>query len=331
MRPALILLIVVSALLSSTATHADIFRPAYLEVQELDADRYQVVWRIPTTGMRGVNAQPRFPEGSSVRDEPTESFAGGMYQQRYQLEVPDGLSGKEIAFDGVLGTATDIIVRFRLMSGDEQVEQLSPSDASFVVSGTPTLIDVVSSYLILGFEHILGGIDHLLFVLCLMLLVRSVGRLVVTITAFTLAHSITLAAASLDVLQVPGPPVEAVIALSIVFVAAEVVRETRGQQSLTTRAPWIASFAFGLLHGLGFAGAVAEIGLPSTAIPLALLMFNVGVELGQLAFVAVLLAAYYGLSSWSWIQSAKSRSMLGYVIGSVAAFWTIERIASFLP
>ncbi|MEO0437810.1 MAG: HupE/UreJ family protein [Pseudomonadota bacterium] len=324
-------LVAFSALLSSAATHADIFRPAYLEVQELDADRYQVIWRVPTTGIRGLNAQPRFPEGSEVRGQPVETFAGGMYQRRYELQVPGGLSGKEIAFEGVLGTATDIIVRFRLESGDEQVEQLSPSEAHFTVSGTPSLIDVVSSYLILGFEHILGGIDHLLFVLCLMLLVRSLARLVVTITAFTVAHSITLAAASLDVLQVPGPPVEAVIALSIMFVAAEVVRETRGQQSLTTRSPWIAAFAFGLLHGFGFAGALAEIGLPSTAIPLALLMFNVGVELGQLAFVVVLLAAYYVVSSWSWVRSPQFRSALGYVIGSIAAFWTIERIASFLP
>jgi hydrogenase/urease accessory protein HupE len=182
---------------------------------------------------------------------------------------------------------------------------------------------------VLGVEHILAGIDHLLFVLALLLIVRGSRRIVATITAFTIAHSLTLVAATLGWVHVPGPPVEAIIALSIVFVAAEVVHELRGKEGLTARAPWVVAFSFGLLHGLGFAGALAEVGLPQKAIPVALLTFNVGVELGQLLFVAVvlLLGAVFGrlmAAKPAWTTGA-----VAYGIGAVAAFWTLERVVSF--
>ena len=181
----------------------------------------------------------------------------------------------------------------------------------------------------LGVEHILGGIDHLLFVLALLLIVRGGKRIFFTITAFTLAHSITLVAATLGWVHVPGPPIEAMIALSIVFVAAEIVRGLRGKPGLTARAPWVVAFCFGLLHGFGFAGALAEVGLPQKAIPVALLTFNVGVELGQLIFVAIVLAL-----RWLWQRvpltpRAWTPYVVPYAIGAVAMFWVVERVAAF--
>ena len=188
----------------------------------------------------------------------------------------------------------------------------------------------------LGIEHILLGVDHLLFVLSLLLLVSGWGRLVKTITAFTLAHSITLAAATLGFVRVPGPPVEAMIALSIVFVAGEVVRRGRGRTGVAERWPWVVSFAFGLLHGLGFAGALHEIGLPENAIPLALACFNVGVEIGQLLFLAAVIAILAAREPCAPADAAREpargagwATACAYVIGGVAAFWVVERTLSF--
>jgi hydrogenase/urease accessory protein HupE len=204
-----------------------------------------------------------------------------------------------------------------------------PESPALVVEESPSVWQVAWTYLVLGVEHILLGTDHLLFVLALVLLVKGWRRLVGTITSFTVAHSITLALATLGLVHVPGPPVEACIALSIVFVAAEIVRSRQGSPGLTERAPWLIAFTFGLLHGLGFAGALSEVGLPQQAIPLALLFFNVGVELGQLAFVfAVLLTISIAARSslrapaWAW-------RVVPYTIGSVAMFWVIERTGGF--
>jgi hydrogenase/urease accessory protein HupE len=187
---------------------------------------------------------------------------------------------------------------------------------------------VVRDYVGLGIEHILFGIDHLLFVLCLLLLVRGVRKLLTTVTAFTLAHSITLAAATLGFIRVPAAPVEATIALSIVFLASELVRGEAGRSAVTRTYPWLIAFSFGLLHGLGFAGALAEVGLPQREIPLALFAFNVGVELGQLAFVTAVLslvrfARIVPLRLPAWAPGAA-----GYAIGSVAAFWVFARLAA---
>jgi hydrogenase/urease accessory protein HupE len=188
---------------------------------------------------------------------------------------------------------------------------------------------VVRTYFLLGVEHILSGIDHLMFVLALLLLVKGVRRVVVTVTAFTLAHSLTLAGATLGFVHMPGPPVEAAIALSIVFVASEIIHSRQGKPGLTESYPWVVAFTFGLLHGFGFAGALAEVGLPDNAIPLALLFFNLGVEAGQLLFIAGVLAVAI---AWRRLRAPWpewARWMPAYGIGSVAAFWTIERVAAF--
>jgi hypothetical protein len=209
-----------------------------------------------------------------------------------------------------------------------------------VVAAAPSALEVCRTYLVLGVEHILFGVDHLLFVLALLILVKGWRKLIGTITAFTVAHSITLAAATLGFVHVPSKPVEATIALSIVFVACEIVHRRQGRSELTETWPWIIAFSFGLLHGLGFAGALREVGLPQNAIPLALLFFNVGVELGQLLFIsfvmAVIAVAVYGArklsrsnvtqqSAFAWCENVSA-----YAIGAVAAFWLIERTLSFV-
>jgi hydrogenase/urease accessory protein HupE len=198
--------------------------------------------------------------------------------------------------------------------------------------------EVAATYLRLGVEHILFGFDHLLFVLALVVLVREWRRVAVTVTAFTVAHSITLAAATLGFVNVPGPPVEATIALSIMLVSVEILNARRGKPSVTTRLPWLVAFSFGLLHGFGFAGALAEVGLPQHAIPVALLFFNVGVEVGQLIFVAavlslirLLLHAASQLLEPALVQRTFDRLdvTVAYAIGIVAAYWLVERTTAF--
>jgi hydrogenase/urease accessory protein HupE len=313
----------------SFAVNADVFRPAYLELRETGAGRYDVLWKVPAQGedMR-LAANVRFPKDAVALAEPKRVFSGNSHIERWQIRRAGGLVGQTIHVDGIQGGATDVIVRLERLDGTSQTERLLPERPQFVVTASAGTGEVAWSYLRLGFEHILGGLDHLLFVLALLLIVRGNLRIFATITAFTVAHSLTLVAATLGVVQVPGPPVEAMIALSIVFVAAEVVRGLQGQPGLTARAPWLVAFSFGLLHGFGFAGALAEVGLPQNAIPVALLMFNVGVELGQLAFVVAVLAAVATLArlriSWPrWSHYAPA-----YAIGAVAMVWTIERVAA---
>ena len=286
LRPILLLV----AWLAASGAQADIFRPAYLELRETGADTYAVLWKVPALGDRRLRAEVQFPEGTRKLGEPLGRFEGGAYIERFEIERAGGLTGQEISIDGILGGVTDVIVRVERADGTSQLERLLPENARFTIAAPAGTGEVAWSYLVLGVEHILGGIDHLLFVLALLLIVRGGRRIILTVTAFTVAHSITLVAATLGWVHVPGPPVEAMIALSIVFVAAEVVHGLQGRPGITARAPWVVAFSFGLLHGFGFAGALAEVGLPQKAIPVALLMFNVGVEIGQLIFVAAALA-----------------------------------------
>jgi hydrogenase/urease accessory protein HupE len=271
----------------------------------------------------------RFPGDTVALTEPKRGFSGGSHIRRWQVRREGGLVGQTIHVDGIAGGATEVIVRVERQDGTSQTERLVPERPMFVVAAPTGAAEVAWSYLRLGVEHILGGVDHLLFVLALLLIVHSGKRIFVTVTAFTVAHSVTLVAATLGWVHVPAPPVEAIIALSIVFVASEVVHGLQGRPGLTARAPWVVAFSFGLLHGFGFAGALAEVGLPQTAIPLALLTFNVGVELGQLMFVVAVLAG------WSLLAKLPARRppwwpyVAPYAIGGLAMFWVIERIAAF--
>ncbi len=221
-----------------------------------------------------------------------------------------------------------------IADGVGEARRLTPGNTSFTVPTQPSRLEVVRTYLLLGIEHILSGIDHLVFVLALLLLVKGARRLIFTVTAFTLAHSLTLAGATLGYVRMPGPPIEATIALSIMFVASEIMHSRRGNPGLTERYPWVVAFTFGLLHGFGFAGALAQIGLPQTSIPIALLFFNVGVEVGQLLFIASVFAAIalarqitrridLPRPAWAW-------AVPPYAIGGIAAYWVIQRIAAFV-
>ena len=316
------------------AARADIFRPAYLELREVAGtdsgeQRYDVMWKVPAQGELRLAVQVEFPADTRQVTVPQGMFAGGAYVERWRIARKGGLAGQSIDIGGIAGGVTDVIVRIERQDGTSQMEHLLPQKPRFMVLGPTSTLRVAGSYLVLGVKHILGGIDHLLFVLALLLIVRGGRRIVATITAFTLAHSITLVAATLGWVHLPGPPVEAMIALSIVFVAAEIVHGLRGRPGLTARAPWVVAFTFGLLHGFGFAGALAEVGLPQKAIAVALLMFNVGVEIGQLLFVmaaivALALLVRLPVPRRSWMPYA-----LPYAIGIVAMFWVFERLGSF--
>ena len=311
------------------SAHADIFRPAYLELRELGADRYDVMWKVPAQGDARLAVEVVFPPGTTQLAPPQGRFGDGAYVERWRVGRTGGLAGQTLAIEGIAGGVTDVIVRVERQDGTSQVERLLPQRPQFTVQAATGTVQIAGSYLVLGVEHILGGVDHLLFVLALLLIVRGGKRIVATITAFTVAHSLTLAAATLGWVHVPGPPVEAMIALSIVFVAAEVVHGLRGRPGVTARAPWLVAFTFGLLHGFGFAGALAEVGLPQTAIPVALLMFNVGVEIGQLLFVASMLVARALLARLPAPLPRWTVPLPAYVIGTVAMFWVVERVGAF--
>ena len=317
-------------MLASASVHADIFRPAYLEITERGGDRYDVLWKVPAAGenMR-LAMNLRLPADARDLSPRSAVLVGGAYVERWQIERPGGLVGQPIVVEGMASGVSDVIARVQRSDGTTQVERLGAGRLSFVVEPPQSTLRTAWIYLTLGIEHILGGIDHLLFVLALLLIVRDVRRIVLTVTAFTVAHSLTLVAATMGWVHVPGPPVEAAIALSIVFVAAEIIRGQRGQSGLTASAPWIVAFSFGLLHGFGFAGALAEVGLPQAAIPVALLCFNLGVEIGQLLFVASMVMV---IAVWKHLplRLPKWSPLLApYAIGAVAMFWVFERIAAF--
>jgi hydrogenase/urease accessory protein HupE len=313
---------------------ADEFRPAYLQLTQVDARDWDVLWKVPAIDEdTTLKLRPAFPAEVAAVGGMHRNFANGAVVQRWRIRAEGGLAGKAIDFPDLPTTRVEVLVRLVRLDGTTQLARLQPADPRFVVADSPGQFEVARTYTLLGIHHILAGVDHLLFVLSLMLLVGNTRRLIVTVTAFTVAHSITLALATLGVIDVPGPPVEALIALSIVFVAAEIIQAHRGRPGLSKRYPWIVAFAFGLLHGLGFAGALAEVGLPPNAIPVALLFFNIGVEIGQLIFIAIVLAAA-ALGRWLW---ARSRLPLPqwlwlvppYVIGGIASYWVFERVASF--
>jgi hydrogenase/urease accessory protein HupE len=313
---------------------ADEFRPAYLQLTQLDAQTYDVLWKLPALDeSTTLKLRPQFPPGTQTLTPLHSSFAGGTAVQRWRIRVAGGLAGQAVTFPELPQQRIDVLVRLARSDGTEQLGRVSALDPKLVLSASPGAWEVARSYTVLGIEHILMGFDHLLFVLALLILVDGTRRLIATVTAFTVAHSLTLAAASLGWVQVPGPPVEAAIALSIVFVAAEIVHARQGRPGLTQRRPWLVAFAFGLLHGLGFAGALAEVGLPPLSIPVALLFFNIGVEIGQLLFIAGVLAL---LACGRWLAQRQARTPPAwlwrappYAIGGLASFWVLERIMAF--
>lgn len=325
--------------LLSAATHADELRPAYLQLIEQKPNIFSTLWKLPAKGQQRLPLELHFngvtlAESSILLKEPVSAVVGGVYIQQSLIVFDRGLPGTEITINGLPRTSTDVLLRIEYLDGATLTHRLTPASPSLVVADKPTLLQTAHAYLMLGVEHILFGIDHLLFVLALLLLIDNTRKLIMTITFFTIAHSMTLSLAALNIVQVPVPPVEAIIALSIVFVAGEIIRVQRGGDSLTFRKPWIVAFGFGLLHGLGFAAALDEIGLPENAVILALILFNLGVELGQIAFVVAFIVAGYAASTLSSNRVANLRpttlkTIPPYIIGSLASFWVIERTVGF--
>ena len=306
-------------------------RPAYLEITETAPGRYDVLWRTPVlSGMR-LPVVLKLPDGVKNVTEPTVREFPDSIVERRLVQADGGLAGKRVEFVGLHATITDVLARVQLRDGDYTTTLVHPSQPWIEIAESQGPLAVVGTYVKHGIEHIVLGYDHLLFVLALMLIVRSTRVLVWTITAFTVAHSITLALATLGVVDVPGPPVEAAIALSILLLAAEILRAREGRPSVTARWPWVVAFAFGLLHGFGFAGALTAVGLPRNDVPLALFAFNVGVEIGQLLFVAVVLGGL-ALAKRLRVSHPLAQPALpvtSYAIGTLAAFWLVERLAGF--
>lgn len=308
--------------------YAHEIRPAYLEIEQRAAHRYQVLWKIPLLGNKTPKIDPIFPENFSLKQIDDE-FLPDAYIRRYQGIYKENLNGQKIVIQGLEFTLVDVLVQVNLLDKSSYTLLLQPDNASTIIPKEPSKWQVIKLYISLGIEHILIGIDHLLFILGLLLLVSGIKPLIQTITAFTLAHSITLGAATFNFIHVPQAPVEAVIALSIVFLAREYLMLKKGVKSLTAQYPWVVAFSFGLLHGFGFAGALSEIGFPQKDVPLALLTFNLGVELGQLIFIGIVFILWkvvrkirLPLPKWSW-------KILPYSMGIIATFWLVERVVAF--
>ena len=329
------------------AARAHDVRPGYLSISEREDGRYDVLFKVPASVEARLALAAQLPGTCRELSQPPRQWehVAGATIERWIVDCGEqGLGAGDVAIGGLELTLTDVLLRVEWRDGSRFSTLLRPdAPAARVALGAASSVPA-AGFLRLGVEHILLGIDHLLFVLCLVLLVDGARRLLLTITAFTLAHSVTLALATLGVVHVPSRPVEATIALSIVFLAVELarrrlgggrlVREDRGEVSLTARRPWLVAFAFGLLHGLGFAGALSEIGLPEGDIPLALLLFNVGVEAGQVAFVAVVLAlvaAGRAAARWTALSPPRWAPLVtAYAVGCVAAAWLLERVAAML-
>ncbi|MDC7741227.1 HupE/UreJ family protein [Rhizobium binxianense] len=323
-----IYLIIGFVLLACSAARAHELRPAYLEINEVATHRYALTWKVPAQGDYKMALDVLLPPSCMQDGDRAGGFIDNAFVSRWQAVCEGGLAGAVVAIDGLASTYTDALIRVVNFDGTTQTSRVSPDYPDVVIAPTPTAMATARTYFVLGVQHIMTGVDHLLFVFALLLLIGNPRTLLATITSFTVAHSVTLAFATLGIAAVPQPPVEALIALSIMFVGAEIVRSDRGRRNLSSRYPWMISFTFGLLHGFGFGGALREIGLPQKDVPLALLTFNMGVEVGQLAFVAVALLTMAAIRLLV-ADIARLRVSLAYLIGTVSAFWFAQRIAGF--
>jgi hydrogenase/urease accessory protein HupE len=302
-------------------------RPALLQITQLDAHHFDILWKQPVNGEVAVHLEPRL-SGGLLDSKPaivsvTPSFALRIWKNVADDRVP--LDGQTLKIDGLEHTITDVLVNVTLSDGRSVQEFLKPQRSSVRLDLSARAAPPAGAYLALGVEHILTGIDHLLFVFGLLLLVGRSWALLKTITAFTIAHSVTLAATAFGWIHVRSSVVEALVALSIVVLAVELVRRHQGETGFTSRYPWVIAFLFGLLHGCAFAGALAEVGLPQEHIPLALFLFNVGVEIGQLLFIGVASVVLWGVGRWVSSSPAWARLLVPYAIGCFSSYWFIER------
>ncbi len=336
MRAWLVVAALLACLVPSPAAFGHALQPGFLELRALDERTWRVFWKKPAVAGRPMPIEAVLPETCDPRVGPEPRFDGQAWVAQWVATCPGGLAAGTILVDGLERTQTDVLVRYELAPGEGQARRLTAFETAFVVPAAPTRVDVVLTYVRLGVDHILQGADHLLFVFALLLLIADRWRLLGAVTAFTVAHSLTLAAATLGWLVVPAPPVEALVALSIMFLAAELLQREGDGHRLSERYPWIVAFGFGLLHGLGFARALLEVGLPQGDVPLALFAFNVGVEIGQLLFIGFVLLVASQLrrlypASLAALATPHGRGVqgMGYAIGGIAGYWFVARIAAF--
>jgi hypothetical protein len=335
-RTGLVIALVAALLLPSTGALAHALQPGFLELRALDDQTWRVLWKKPAVAGRPMPIDAVLPETCEPRRGPEPRFDGRAYVAQWLATCQQGLGGGIIRIEGLERTQTDVLVRYELQPSEGEARRLTAFETAFVVPAAPTRADVVLTYVRLGVDHILQGADHLLFVFALLLLIADRWRLLGAVTAFTVAHSLTLAAATLGWLVVPAPPVEALVALSIMFLAAELLQREGDGHRLSERYPWVVAFGFGLLHGLGFARALLEVGLPEGDVPLALFAFNIGVELGQLLFIGFVLLVgsqlrrlYPATLATALAPHGRGLAGMGYAIGGVAGYWFVARIAAF--
>ena len=319
------------ALLLPGIASAHPLAPALLDLKETAAGNYEVLWRTSATRASGVDVAPRFPANCSyAQSAPPALEDNEAVAVHGQLRCAGPLA--QLRVDGLEASRINVILRLRDTRGAQLEALLDAQKPSYTVPPPGEARSVFAGYLTLGVEHLLTGFDHVLFVTGLFLLVAGLRPLVLTITAFTLGHSVTLSLAALELVHVRQSLAELGIALTILVLAVELARPRSAAQTWIARWPWAMAAAFGLLHGLGFAGALADIGLPHSDIPLALFSFNLGIECGQLLLLALLLAA---AALWrrvarggEWLVPA--RALPVYLIGSLAVLWCLERGALLL-
>lgn len=311
------------------AARAHEVRPAYLELQARSETRFDMMLKLPALGGRPLKVALVMPQGCQVKETGAQETPGAEVVIG-SVDCAASPYGRTARLDGLQNTLTDALVRVVQPSGEVATLRLTPDDPGFSFPKPVRRWDVFRTYGALGVDHILTGFDHLAFVGGLLLLVGTMKRLFATVTAFTLAHSLTLSAATLGLIHVPPAPVEALIALSILMVAAEVVALSRGVAGPIARHPARIAFTFGLLHGLGFASALREAGLPPQEIPISLLAFNLGVEAGQILFILAVSLAALALGRILKLPRPAVLRAAGYAIGALAAFWMIDRVGAIL-
>lgn len=319
------ILVLIAGLALPKAAHADELRPGYLELTQRNQKQWQVLWKAPILGGLATRARPQLPAFCTLQPLDTRLDNGSLISSiRAICQRP--LEGEVVGIEGMEASFTDALLRVAPLGRPIQAERLTPDHPTAIVAAKPSGWDVAKTYLELGVVHILTGYDHLLFVVSLVLLLQQGWVIVRAATAFTLAHSLTLIGTTLGVIGLEQAPVEALIALSIVFLAVEILKKGDGQARLSARVPWLVAFLFGLLHGFGFAGALREIGLPETDVPTALFTFNLGVEIGQLVIIAASMAVLFALRRWRplWLRPATIAAT--YTIGGTASFWFIGRL-----
>lgn len=322
----ILLAALVTLLLGHTAAAADELRPGYIALDQRDDSHWDMSVMTPLQEFGiGRPVSPIIPENCRATGGGRPVYTGGSASVKTALECAGPLKGHRVAVPDLAGSS-EVFVRVAPLGESERVYRITPSAMAVTISGQSPVGGTVLDYLEMGIEHILQGWDHLLFVIALVLLVGRTGPIVKAVTAFTVAHSLTLIATTLDVVRLPSKPVEALIALSIILIAVEVVKSDRNEQSLSQRVPWVVAFLFGLVHGFGFAGALHEIGLPANDVPLMLVSFNIGIEIGQLLIIGGVIAVRGVIGRLAPTMLRPSTLAASYAIGITSSYWLIDRL-----